>query len=1300
MSYASCNQIAKDQVNRVLVNEVCSSDTSAEECIVTLDDVDNGTCSAFAVDERYKGQYVVIQLDALTADVQDANWRSTFPERIDQFTVHAKQNICDDLPQLGKLWQRSRDVRLFNFDYFSTFYTYPTRTLDMLTNLPDMFSGDERGTLIAFTFQAIPHGGLFAKLRSMWPVRCEEYDAMRSWSDISISKFYTQKFNTFIESKLTCTAIEPVELSGSGLAGRITVYENTIIYRGNSQNDSVMMFSLFRARHDPKCNIKHTYTNKCERDAALDVEDDAIEEESEKMREISKGKRKRVHSGGEPSAKPKRNCNIDAMDTRIVENDEHFSGDESDYVESEYSDDVGGDEDGTHLDSDMSDSDTQFVSDDESIPQLDMSSIPSESNHWSDLSQMALFPHQIQIIEAVKNAPNRGYISAICGSGKSLPMILSCKAVSTSVIFVPYKILVEQFYHQYLEHDVNCDVYRVNSDNLTEIRRPIENRTTIYLANFDSAHRVAALGLNFDLVNWDEAHLATSDRRRDICKNDCESIDAASVKIDTKKTVFWTATPNRKMLDHPEIYGHELFHYSYNQAVAERIIKPFGIFISCYKDDELNESLQTQYEKIVELSSKFIQNEGCRRVLIYVNWVKDQNGKENISVDRIRKNRKMFPESFTMDFFDSKTPQPVRKNIFQRFNETSENVHVIISCRTVSVGVDLPSCDAVIFASSSGNVTEIIQRGLRPCRLTAEERIQTGNITSAKIFFPINASSAEIRNLIERNKRDENIHRQIRGNALETPMAVLNLLKEGLEIEFDFINGNSKNRTKGSSTGKSSGGETGNTRIEMQFPYSNYMWGENSDFDTNLNHLCVSMKKNPRAIDGWDEMSLTSKAEYVASWSKKNGGRSPKNVRTSVDIRRSSRIEEESLLGRWIYTQYRKGYIHCSQNDFESLKKFDWWLRQNKLKSHTTTFKPNRHEILKKIAEFAVSNKAIPKQKKGHPLENMLWKRLNTWKIAERRGELSKDDRDLIEKTLSPFGFSFIKIGHLDTKFKNDVQSQREFLLKNERYPKSNALCPVELKLSRQIGTWRKAKKKDELTPIRQRHIERELDGWSWNHIDGSFIKQIAEQVDFAVDNHHIANQGVKSSRRERALANVNCKWRKLFSEGKMCPEHKELIDEKLAPYGWSWLSSTEILENGFRSDLHKAKIYVITHGKLPTESTRDPDSNYLARRFTYWRKLLKSNRLSPTWKSDIENLLNPFGWMWDKTHDGIFRANVDKMFKFFDEKGRYPSESKDSDENEVSLAKLLQTWRNDSNGTMTKSRYAYINNTLRENWK
>ena len=485
---------------------------------------------------------------------------------------------------------------------------------------------------------------------------------------------------------------------------------------------------------------------------------------------------------------------------------------------------------------------------------------PPESNlEYDDLSQMTLFPHQRLMVAAVQACLCRGYINVICGAGKSLAIVMCCKAVWLSVIFVPFKTLVEQFYRQYLSHDDSIDVILVNSDYLVEIAGPNPERRTIYIANYDSAHRIAELSLHFDLVCWDEGHLATSHRRRalsvsssleEITEN-AETINAADVKISSVKHIFWTATPNAVMKNHPETFGEELFSYNFHDAVSDCIIKSFNLLISCYKhDDGRDETFEYQFEKIVDQITRFITDTERKRILIYVNRVQEDPGV--ISVMQMQK--ASFPPKWTVDSLCSKTTGAQRKYVFERFrDELLEGVHVIISCRTISVGVDLPNCDAVVFAGTTKNVTEIIQRGCRPCRLTKNERA-SGDYRDAMIFFPVNVSAAELYGAL----RDEKVTHGICNSPLEVPMTVLELLKKGLDLDLDFTkytptenvtrSDTHSNRRK-SAVNQTTTGGTGISRrigatVHVWFPYCRIDWTESPGaFSSKMNQLCVTSRR-------------------------------------------------------------------------------------------------------------------------------------------------------------------------------------------------------------------------------------------------------------------------------------------------------------------------------------------------------------------------------------------------------------------------------------------------------------------------
>lgn len=221
---------------------------------------------------------------------------------------------------------------------------------------------------------------------------------MRAWSDVAISRFYLDKTRDMLATNcLPCTKMEPVALGcdQTMIPHDATVHENSIVYRGSLRNDSVMMFTLVRATHSRECRLKHT----CEPIPACNGILDELEGEDD---EIQRAKQKNIIS------QKRKSVGIENMTRKKP-------------CRSEIDEDVSSIDD--------EDSVTSGCNTDDSGDGLDMSMMPGDPNQWSDISDLQLFQHQRDIIEAVRNSPARGYVSAICGSGKSLPMTICCKEV-------------------------------------------------------------------------------------------------------------------------------------------------------------------------------------------------------------------------------------------------------------------------------------------------------------------------------------------------------------------------------------------------------------------------------------------------------------------------------------------------------------------------------------------------------------------------------------------------------------------------------------------------------------------------------------------------------------------------------------------------------------------------------------------------------------------------------------------------------------------------------------------------------
>jgi len=550
--YSSCNQIAKDLANVIIVEKVFAYGSDIDrDCVVTTDAEHNGT--SVECRKHFAGLISVPQLDPVAANAQEKRWKASHPE--DRLrVVHPKHNICNDLPNLARqFWTKGKNVLLWNFDMFSTFYTYPVRLVETMCTIPQIVFSSDTGSVVAFTFAAIPHGGHLAKLKNCesWKDRVAQFHDMKKMQKNEIMTYYREAMDRVWEQKkLPCVKLERVEIDINRMQGEDRIYheDNALLYEGSSVNESTMCVLLYRVWHDGECRVEHqmppkeeTASRKRTREMQQ-VEEDIIDEPYRTGDENRGTKRVRISGDGrdqdDSGFVEQDNMDLDST----VEGTDSMDEDESTYVvdiESEHST-ASEDEDDSDISTVVSATDSDFSKN--SGGTGGDSGYSTGTGETENLSDCELYPHQMDMMIAVRDN-DRGYVNATCGCGKSLPMTRSCLEWKTSVIFVPFKVLVEQFYKKYFEDVTDIVVHKVNSEYMQDAPVPKDGETTIYLANYDSLHRLAKLGIVFDLIHWDEAHLATSEKRRGkIDKMDGEPNEALDmedvVSIQAKKHVF------------------------------------------------------------------------------------------------------------------------------------------------------------------------------------------------------------------------------------------------------------------------------------------------------------------------------------------------------------------------------------------------------------------------------------------------------------------------------------------------------------------------------------------------------------------------------------------------------------------------------------------------------------------------------------------------------------------------------------------------------------------------------------------
>lgn len=932
---------------------------------------------------------------------------------------------------------------------------------------------------------------------------------------------------------------------------------------------------------------------------------------------------------------------------------------------------------------------------------------------------MKPFQHQEAVARLVQEH-DKGIFDIACGCGKSYSMMLASKHFFVTVVFAPTKNLVSQLAENFSSMS-DVKVFLVNSDNpvnMTQLRKAkmAKKKRIVIVANYQSVHVVKDIcettDLQIDAVFLDEAHNVTSDKKRSVFHkesnieelSDNESMSGSEIDSDTedvsdtvsiisgssytetssgsttdsnerfvmsdisritaKKTFSFTATPTKVMLKHPEIYGPVLLQYSYAQGVIDGHVKNIDTIIECYGDKDKS-CLDAGYERLIPAISRFITEGNFKRIIVYTSRVKEC-GKKLATVDGLYDNRQLFPDEFHIHTVSANTPLGVRDDIFNTFRAISDETHVILSCMTISEGIDLPSCDSVVILDSSKSVVKIVQRTLRACRLTQQERT-CGEWRNAAVFYPINVPETSFIELLNTGKDEakEVLTKHVHRHEFEFAMAVVHFIKQdlGLEPLFDYTctkttkTGSKKHpRMQSRKSEARSSPTTLKTQVTFNFRdmfewipeqfqssvdyiITNLSLSDSDErFKSNLEKVHQFVKANNKLpsttskdineayIGNWCNRQRflrkkerltserTTEIEKVTKWSwnpsddkyKERFAKLKEFLNNNENRYPSivSQVPSEQSLARWVITCKR----FYDENKLSDTQKEDF------LSLPSWSWESLRdlkfQECFTGVIKFATEHQRLPSHNSSESNELKLARWCNTRRQEYKHGNLS-DERIRLIQSIPRWEWDPI-----EKSFRIQLDNYKRFVEEYCRQPSSTSSNPDEKK----IGVWvRKIRQiKDKLSTDKIKEFNK-IDGFSWNPHKDKFEEYVLELQRF-VSNHERLPVTTSKNLNEEKLARWCEKQRGLKRKGKLSEDKCKQLE---SVHFWKW----DIFDKNFTESLEAVRNFQITHGRIPKQYSTDPQEKSLGGWCSRQRSNKKNGKLS------LENILKLDaiqGWFWD----------------------------------------------------------------------
>ena len=661
----------------------------------------------------------------------------------------------------------------------------------------------------------------------------------------------------------------------------------------------------------------------------------------------------------------------------------------------------------------------------------------------------------------------------------------------------------------------------------------------------------------------------------------------------SKKTFSFTATPTKTMIKHPEIYGPVLLRYTFAQGVIDGHVKNIETVIECYGKND-NTCLDAGYDRLIPAVTRYIESGEYKRVIIYTSRVRETLGKKTVTVHGLQENRSLFPDGFKLHAVTADTPLVERNAIFDTFRKMDTETHDILSCMTISEGIDLPSCDAVVILDSSKSVVKIIQRALRACRLTTEER-KAGEWRPASVFYPINVPESSLVELIEAgaNQAIDVLTKHVHRHDFEFAMAVVHFLKQDLELEplFDYVcrgvnKGGKKDAMMSETLSENKGKRTATGRVTFQFD-GMFEWSPEK-FQESSNYITTNLR-----VVGLEER-FEENLEKLRVFVQENN-RLPSQTANNP---------EEKQLGVWCNSRRHDYKVkRLSQERIKDLERIQLW-----------SWDPTEDQYQKSLQDlkkFIKQNNRLPSQTAKNPDEKQLgtWcnNRRNDYKKNQLSPEKIKELESIQQWSWDPF----------EDQYQKSLQDLKKFIKQNNRLPSKEAKNPEE----KQLGSWcqnrRQDYKKNQMSHERVQKLER-ISHWSWDPIEDQYQKSLEDLKKFIKDNNRLPSNKAKNPE-EKQLGSWCQSRRQEYKKNQLSPE--KIKDLESIPQ-WSW----DPFEDQYQKSLQDLKKFIKDNNKLPSSTAKNPDEKQIGSWCSSRRKNYKNKKLSEERIKELESL--PL-WYW-----------------------------------------------------------------------
>jgi superfamily II DNA or RNA helicase len=866
---------------------------------------------------------------------------------------------------------------------------------------------------------------------------------------------------------------------------------------------------------------------------------------------------------------------------------------------------------------------------------------------------MKLWTHQEFALQEITKV-SKGIINHFCGTGKTeiiIGRLLKVSKGNIGIVVIPSLTLIAQFNQLFITKNKKIKILTVcskddrqdpNNDQLeittseSDICKFLTTKKkkrkviTVTYHSFDVLFEsITKIKTTLEVVMFDEAHHV------------CNQIGVQTLfKIEklSKQCLFFTATTKtannvfmgdkiKNCIDFD--CGPIISRFTHQDALLTNppICRDFQVIV------DFGTSESTLYESIV----RAMISTGNNRMLSFHTTVKSgvngfsetqfKNAVHHILATEFQEKLGMYQDQSHFQVISFSTTTKKRNQKLQFFNsrpdidklKTDNWLILIVSCETISEGIDVQNCNGVVFADPRQSYIKIIQNIGRCCRLP----VGKDNIGPSTILLPILVNQEKYKLATDDQSRD-NIFKKDLGEDFRTILNVYAALRQSdpdayKECLFQMmgtpiVESNTKKLFQNSSNLK-----TCEKMLPNSTPkYFNVRQSCDLDILWNVQTLCENLSKHTQsAIVDCIVLRKTfnQRCDELEEFLQKNQ-RYPK---------RESNSKHENYLYHFVgdIKKQKKGkrtnYRLLTEMEIARLEKIPNW---NWEKDPLKEFEKHIDEFKQYYKEHKISPSA------GTPLGNWVMA-IRQMKKGSRYSTLDEEKLKLIAETQG-------WLWEQEDKYDEKVLAYKKFIEKNNRHPTKNKNADIEeVKLAHWKSDRNEDKHKGKLTVEREAELLQLFGSWSEKRKTKikSFEQWCDSYLNFIQQKSYHPLSG-SSDIEEKQIAKWIGAIRSKYHKKTLTKEQIDIL-EKLPQ--WKWKDETRSRPVLFVDRCEQYKDFYRLHGETPKYKGK-PNEKELSAWISRMRNAYKNTSLI---QNQIETLETLPKWHWSNEKNEKNDTNV-----------------------------------------------------------